>query len=68
MSSEKPLVYLLLGVAGSGRREVLANLIADGLAPEDRAATLLAEGEAVCESDARLGAPARWRLPALCLK
>jgi len=61
MSSEKPLVYLLLGVAGSGRREILANLIADGLAPEDRAATLLAEGEAVCASDARLGAPARWR-------
>jgi hypothetical protein len=61
MSSEKPLVYLFLGIAGSGRREVLANLIADGLAPEDRAATLLAEGEAVCESDARLGAPARWR-------
>ena len=61
MSSEKPLVYLLLGVAGSGRREILANLIADGLAAEDRTAVLLAEGEAGCESDARLGAFSRWR-------
>ncbi|HTZ20996.1 MAG TPA: hypothetical protein VMC06_08945 [Opitutaceae bacterium] len=60
MSSEKPLVYLFLGIAGSGRREVVANLIADGLAPEDRAATLLAEGEAACASDARLDSPARW--------
>jgi hypothetical protein len=61
MSSEKPLVYLLLGVAGSGRREILANLIADGLAAEDRTAVLLAEGEAGCASDARLGAFSRWR-------
>ena len=32
MSSEKPLVYLILGAAGSGRREIVADLIDGGLA------------------------------------
>ena len=32
MSSEKPLVYLILGAAGSGRREIVADLIEGGLA------------------------------------
>jgi len=36
-SSEKPLVYLILGAAGSGRRAVVADLIIDGLPEEERA-------------------------------
>ena len=27
MASEKPLVYLILGAAGSGRREILVDLL-----------------------------------------
>ena len=56
----KPLVYLILGAAGSGRREIVADLIAGGLGDGDRVAALLAEGEAVDEHDAQLGALARW--------
>ncbi|MBI5380511.1 MAG: hypothetical protein HZA31_01295 [Opitutae bacterium] len=61
MSAEKPLVYLLLGAAGSGRREVLADLIADGLEPTDRPATLLAADEPPAAFDDRLGALSRWQ-------
>jgi len=43
---EKPLVYLVLGSAGSGRREVLVDLIQDGLGEADRAAVLLCDTEA----------------------
>jgi len=60
MPSEKPLVYVILGAAGSGRREVLADLIASGLGEGDDAAVLLSSGEAVCEHDAALGKVARW--------
>ena len=41
----KPLVYLFLGVPGAGRREILADLLADGLAAEDTPAVLLPEEE-----------------------
>ena len=50
----KPLVYLLLGAADSGRREVLADLVEGGLADGDTPAVLLAEGEATSDFDARL--------------
>ena len=72
MSSEKPLVYLILGAAGSGRREIVADLIAGGLAagsagqPFDlaqsrqSALTLLPAGEQAGAADARLGSLARW--------
>jgi hypothetical protein len=62
MSSDKPLVYLILGASGSGRREVVADLIEGGLSENDRAAVLLAEGEATDPADARLGSIERWRL------
>ncbi|MCX6953639.1 MAG: hypothetical protein NTV51_15925 [Verrucomicrobia bacterium] len=39
---EKPLVYLILGAAGSGRRAVLADLLEDGLVAGDRPAVMLA--------------------------
>lgn len=61
MPAEKPLVYLILGAAGSGRREVLLDLLAGGLDPADRPLVLLAEGEAAAPVDARLAALQRWR-------
>ena len=72
MSSEKPLVYLILGAAGSGRREIVADLIDGGLAagsagqPFDLAQSrqsalaLLPAGEPAGAADARLGSLARW--------
>jgi hypothetical protein len=56
------LVYLVLGAAGSGRREVLADLIEDGLGEADRAAVLVSSTEWPDPSDARLGAFGRWTL------
>jgi hypothetical protein len=60
MPSEKPLLYLILGAAGSGRREVIADLIADGLEPSDHAAVMLPAGEPATPADARLPAVSRW--------
>lgn len=61
MSSEKPLVYLVLGAAGSGRRQVLGDLIADGVGPEERPVVLVSEEE----TPAPEGSPPlpieRWR-------
>jgi len=55
-------VYLVLGAAGSGRREVLADLIEGGLGEGDRPSVLLSDQERSEASDARLGVVARWRL------
>lgn len=60
MSVEKPLVYLILGASGSGRRAVAVDLIEGGLAEGDRAATLLAESEMATAHDAKLPELARW--------
>lgn len=61
-AASKPLVYLVLGATGSGRREVLLDLIEGGLEPEDRAAVLLPEAEAPQpDAEAKLPAVARWR-------
>jgi len=60
MSSEKPLVYLILGATGSGRREIVADLIDGGLAAVDHAFTLLPASERAGKADDRLGALARW--------
>lgn len=59
-SPQKPLVYLILGASGSGRREVVADLIDGGLAETDRVAVLLAEGEPTDPADAKLPEPTRW--------
>jgi hypothetical protein len=59
-SSSAPLVYLVLGTAGSGRREVIADLIDGGLGENERAAVLLSATEAPDEFDARLPGLARW--------
>src|SRR4051794_74239 len=58
--SEKPLVYVILGAAGSGRREALADLT-ESLADEgDGVAVLLSDAEAAGEADAKLPGLARW--------
>lgn len=57
---EKPLVYLILGAAGSGRRKVLTDLLEDGLVAGDRPAVMLAAGETADEADAKLPALTRW--------
>ncbi len=55
------MVYLILGAAGSGRREVVADLIEGGLGGGKRSAVLLSEGEAPDPADPRLGMVVRWR-------
>jgi hypothetical protein len=59
-SDEKPLVYLILGAAGSGRRTVVADLIDGGLGEGDRPAVLLSADEAPAEIDAKLPNVTRW--------
>ncbi len=60
----KPLVYLILGAAGSGRREIVADLIeggpGGGSAGQQSVLTLLATGEAAAAADRRLGRLGRW--------
>jgi hypothetical protein len=60
MITRKPLVYLILGAAGSGRREVVADLIEGGLADGARPAVLLASDEPAGELDKKLPGLARW--------
>ena len=59
--SAQPLVYVILGTSGSGRREVLADLIEGGIDADERAVVLLADSEAADERDAKLGKIVRWR-------
>jgi hypothetical protein len=59
MNSEKPLVYLILGASGSGRREILAKLFED-LPEGARPAVMLAESETSAASDATLPNVVRW--------
>jgi hypothetical protein len=56
------LVYLVLGAAGSGRREVLADLIEDGLGEETRPAVLLSAAEWADTADARFPEATRWTM------
>jgi hypothetical protein len=55
-------VYLVLGAAGSGRREVLADLVEGGLGEGDRPAVLISDQEGPDAADARLAGMGRWRL------
>jgi len=57
----KSLIYIILGAAGSGRREAVADLIAGGLGEGERALVLLSAEEAADECDARLGPAQKWR-------
>ena len=58
---EKTLVYLILGAAGSGRREVLFDLIEGDSGESGRAVVMLEEGEGADEAEKKLGEIARWR-------
>jgi hypothetical protein len=58
---EKTLVYLILGAAGSGRREVIVDLIEGDSVARERAIVLLEEGEAADAAEKKLGKVARWR-------
>lgn len=62
MSSPKPLVYVILGATGSGRREIVADLIDAGLATDEsaRPVVLMAEDEPASEFDSHLPARAPW--------
>jgi len=57
---EKPLVYLILGAAGSGRRDVIADLCEGGFDAADALAVMLPAGEAEDPADAKLPAVSRW--------
>ncbi len=59
-ASDSPLVYLVLGAAGSGRRQILVDLIEAGLEPSDRAAVMLASDETADEWEAKLPNVSRW--------
>jgi hypothetical protein len=56
------LVYLVVGAAGSGRREVLADLIGDGLGEKDRPAVLVSSTEWPDPADAKLANRGAWTL------
>jgi hypothetical protein len=60
MTAETPLVYIILGASGSGRRELLADLIDGGLGEDDRPAVLLSANETGSEHDAKFANIARW--------
>lgn len=60
MPAEKTLAYLILGAAGSGRRELLTDLITDGLKAPETAAVLLASSEAPSAFDGKLPLLTRW--------
>jgi len=60
-SPEKPLVYLVLGTVGSGRRAVITDLIEGGLSEADRPNVLLSEAEAESPADAGLPRVTRWK-------
>jgi hypothetical protein len=54
------LVYVILGAPGSGRREVLADLVTDGLDPlNERAHVYLPAGEGARPEDEKIGASTR---------
>ncbi|MBC8041738.1 MAG: hypothetical protein H7Y06_14440, partial [Opitutaceae bacterium] len=60
MPTDSPLIYVILGATGSGRREVLADLVEGGLVEGQRATVLLAPSEPASEHEARLGSIVRW--------
>lgn len=63
MSEEKPILYVLLGAEGAGRREVVADLIEGGLSADDKSVVFLPESLAPDSIDSRLGDVVRWTAP-----
>lgn len=56
MASPSPLVYLVLGTPGAGRRAIVRDLVENGFEAGEKATVLLAEGEAADPADAELAA------------
>ncbi len=72
MSAEKAPVYFVLGTPGSGRRNIVRDLVENGLTAEEKVLVLLAESEAAAPADATLAGrentevrPWQWTEPAL---
>ena len=63
MNEDKPIIYIVLGAAGAGRREVVADLIEGGVKDEDQTVVFLPEQEEASEHDSRLGEVVRWSAP-----
>jgi len=57
----KALVYVILGAEGSGRREVLVDLIGEGVPAGAELHTFLFEGEKASPHDDKLGTVHRWQ-------
>ena len=53
--SEKPLIYVVLGAAGSGRRQVVADLFSEAIEDGDLVSILVSEGETPDPADEKLG-------------
>jgi len=60
MSEDKPLVYMILGSTGSGRRSVVLDLINDGLPPEACPVVLLNDEETADPVDDQFPLLERW--------
>ncbi len=58
--TEKPFVYLILGAAGSGRREIVADLIEGGLDESEVPAVMLPAGGVAHALDATLPRVSHW--------
>lgn len=58
--SEEPLVYVILGANGSGRRSVLSDLIDGGLASEDRSVVVVSQNESEAELENRFPRVTHW--------
>jgi hypothetical protein len=54
MGSSQPSVYFILGTPGSGRREIVRDLVENGLAPGDPVLVLLSAGEAADPAEEKL--------------
>jgi hypothetical protein len=53
--TEKPLMYLVLGAPGSGRRELLLDLINSGLEKDTRPLILISDQETLFDCEAKAG-------------
>ena len=60
MSADKPLVYLILGAAGSGRREIVADVIEGGMAKDASPVVFVASDENESTAESLTATPWDW--------
>ncbi len=58
--TESPLIYIILGAYGSGRRQVLADLIEGGLTEDERALVVINQNEADPADEKAFSRLAHW--------